>query len=213
MPGGVTLILFLAGPLVTLGYLASSMARQWVLRGGDRSSPSTVIEVAATLLAAGGAWAAIRYAAPGRTTFQNASAIGFLSSQVLTAWSSLALWTGLAAVLGHATPVSTRFRAGTSGIAGSFALLVVFLPITALAAVGSWFSALALTREPRPALAVTYGAVVIAEWLFGVLNPPSPYGLVHGPETTLFVAVLAGVLTARWTAGDVGRLGGGSDQW
>lgn len=204
MPSGVTLILFLSGPLVLIGYVASSLGRQWAIRNGDRSSQSTAIEVAITLVAAGGAWAAIRYAAPGRTTFQNASAIGFLSSQVLTAWSSLALWTGVAAVLGHVAPVSTRFRSGTSGVAGSFALLAVFLPITALAAAGAWLGSLALTRTVRPALVITYFAVVVSEWLLGVLNPPGPYGLVHGPETILFVAVLAGVLTFRWAAGDVG---------
>ncbi|MDH3682955.1 MAG: glycerol-3-phosphate acyltransferase [Acidimicrobiia bacterium] len=204
MPGGVTLVLFLAGPMVMIGYVASSLSRQWVVSSGDRSSPSTLVEVTTTLLAAGGAWAAIRYAAPGRTTFQNASAIGFLSSQVLTAWSSLALWTGVAAVLGHVAPASTRFRSGTSGIAGGFALLAVFLPITALAAAGAWFGSLALTRMVRPALAITYLAVVVVEWVLSVVNPPGPYGLVHGPETTLWVAVLAGVLTFRWAAGDIG---------
>ncbi len=204
MPDGVTLVLFLAGPVILIGYVLSSVVRKWIVDRGDRSSPSTAAEALTVLAVACGAWLAIRYAAPGRTTFQNASAIGFLSSQVLTAWSSLALWAGLAGVVGHIAPVTTRFRSGSAGVAGAFAMLVVFLPITAVAAAGAWVSSLTLTREVRPALAVTYFAVVVAEWFFGVLNPPGPYGLVHGPETTLFVAALAGVLAFRWSAGDVG---------
>lgn len=204
MPDGVTLVLFLAGPIVMIGYVASSIVRGWLLAGGDRSTPSTVAEAITTVSVACGAWLAIRSVAPGRTTFQNASAIGFLSSQVLTAWSSLALWAGLAAVLGHVAPVTRRFRSGSAGVAGSFALLLAFLPITAVAALGAWGGSLALTRNVRSALVSTCFAVVVAEWLLGVLNPRAPYGLIHGPETALFVAVLAGVLAVRWITSDLG---------
>lgn len=200
----MTLVLFLAGPVVLIGYLTSSVVRGLTVRAGDRPSPAVVGEMAATVGAAVAAWLLIRWAAPGRTTFQNASAIGFLSSQVLTAWSSLAIWTGAAAVVGHVAPMTTRFRSGTAGVAGSFGLLTVFLPITALAAIGAWITSMAVTRDVRSALAATYFAVVTSEWLFAVLDPPTPYGLIHGPESTLFVAVLAGVLIARWAAGDVG---------
>ena len=203
MPEGVTLVLFLAGPLVFVAYVISGLSRSWVVRRADRPTPGVVAEALTVLAVAGGAWLAIRYAAPGRSTFRNASAIGFLSSQVLTAWSSLSLWAGVAGVMGQVAPLTNRFRHGSAGVAGAFALLLGFLPITALAALGAWVTSLAVTRDVRGALVVTYLAVVVAEWLFGVLNPPGPYGLVHGPETTLFVAVLAGVLTFRWSRGDV----------
>lgn len=205
MPNGVTLVLFLSGPVVLIGYVAAGLSHRWATRRGRTSSTATVAEALTTVAIAAGAWAAIRYTAPGRTTFTNASAIGFLSSQVLTAWSSLALWAGAAAVLGHLAPVTRRFRGGSAGVAGAFALLVVFLPITALAAIGSLVGASAMRRDLRSALLVSYGATVVAEWLFAVLNPPGPYGLVHGPETVLFVAVLAGALAARWALGDVGE--------
>lgn len=204
MPGGVTLIMFLAGPTVAAGYVLSSVTRRWTVENGDRPSPSTLVEAATIVLVAGLAWLLIRVAAPGRTTFQNASAIGFLSSQVLTAWSSVALWSGVAAVVGHVAPLTTRFRHGTGGTAGAFALLLAFLPITALAAIGAWVSSMAVTRDVRGALALTYVAVAVSEWLFGVLNPPGPWGVVHGPETTLMVTVLAGVLIVRWAVGDIG---------
>jgi glycerol-3-phosphate acyltransferase PlsY len=200
----VSWVMFLAGPTVGAAYLLSSLSRHWVVDGRDRGSPAVVTEVASTLVVAASAWLVIRSQAPGRTAFQNASAIGFLSSQVLTVWESLALWAGLAAIVGQVAPMTKRFRSGSSGVAGGLALLLVFLPLTALAAAGAWFSSLAVARAVRPSLALSYFAVVVAEWIFGVLNPPGPWGLVHGPETTLFVAVLAGVLTFRWAEGDIG---------
>ncbi len=200
----MSLVLFLSGPVVLIGYLASSVVRSWTLGSGDRTSPAVFGEMAVTIGAAVSAWLLLRWAAPGQTTFQNASAIGFLSSQVLTAWSSMALWAGAAAVVGHVAPVTSRFRSGTAGVAGSFALLAVFFPITAVAAIGAWMSSITITRDVRAALLTTYLAVAATEWLFAVLDPPVPYGLVHGPESTLFVAVLGGVLAARWSHGDIG---------
>ena len=204
MIDGVTWGLFLAGPTVAAGYLLSSLTRTWVVRNGDRPSQAVVVEVATVILAASVAWLAIRSQAPGQTIFQNASAIGFLSSQVLTAWSSLALWTGLAAVVGHLAPLQRRFGDGTAGVAGAAVLLLAFLPITVLAGIGAWISSIGVTRETRSALPLTYGAVVVAEWLFSVVNPPGPWGIVHGPESTLFVAATAGALLFRWSKGDVG---------
>lgn len=203
MLSGVTWVLFLAGPTIAACYLASALVRTWVVDNGDRPSPSVVAEAAAVIALAGGAWLIIRSQAPGRTVFENASAVGFLSSQVLTFWSSVALWAGLAAVVGQMAPVPRRFRQGTSGVAGAMALLLAFLPVTAVAAFGAWFSSLNATRHARPALALTYGAAVIAEWIFSVINPPGPWGVVHGPETTLFVTALAGALLFRWSRGDI----------
>jgi hypothetical protein len=204
MLNAVSWIMFLAWPTVGAGYLVSSLTRHWVVDGRDRGSPAVVTEIATTLVMAVAAWQLIRSQAPGRTTFQNASAIGFLSSQVLPVWGSLALWTGLAAVIGQVAPATKRFRSGSSGVAGCLALLVAFLPLTAMVAAGAWLGSLAVTREVRPALVLSYSAVVVGEWIFGILNPPGPWGLVHGPESTLFVAVMAGVLTFRWAEGDVG---------
>lgn len=232
MFSGVTWVLFLAGPMVAGAYLLSSLIRTWTInrgsnRGSSRDDPdsnrddqdeatdgstgivplSTVVEAATVAAISLAALVLMRSQAPGRTTFQNASALGFLSSQVLTVWSSMALWAGLAAVVGHATPITRRFRHGTSGAPGALALLILFVPLTALAAAGAWFATLSITREIRPALALSYASVVVAEWVFGVINPSTPWGLVHGPETTLFMAVMAGALLARWAAGDIGDVG------
>jgi glycerol-3-phosphate acyltransferase PlsY len=119
----------------------------------------------------------------------------------------MALWAGLAAILGQLAPATKRFRGGSNGVAGSLALLITFLPLTGVAALGAWLSALMVTRSVRPALALSYLSAVVAEWLFGVVNPPGPWGLVHGPESTLFVAVLAGALTFRWVAAGADEVG------
>ncbi len=45
-------------------------------------------------------------AIPGANTF---SAVAVFSNQAIGAWVSVALWTGMAAVLGHIAPVWTGF--------------------------------------------------------------------------------------------------------
>ena len=204
MPTGVVWIQFLSGPVVIVAYLVSAVVRGWLVDRRVDGTTALVAEAAAPTAAALATWVVIESQAPARSNFQNASAIGFLSSQVLTVWSSLALWAGLAALVGQMAPASKRFRRGTSGVPGAFVLLVTFFPATAVAAIGSWVTSLAMTRDPRPALALTYGAVVAVEWIFSVVNPSGPWGLVHGPESTLFTAVLAGALLFRWAGGDVG---------
>ena len=171
--------------------MVASLARAWII--GDRAHrySAATVEASTVILVAALAWLLIRSQAPGRTVFQNPSAIGFLSSQVLTAWSSVALWTGLAGVCGHAVPFRKRFRHGSSGIVGALALLVV---LPGHRARRDWSLGRLDGGQPRgpPGLALTYVSTMGAEWLLGILDPAGPWGLVHGPESTLFVAVLAG---------------------
>ena len=140
-------IALLSGPLVGAGYFLGSIQwrilhTRWKLRtiepvatdaltdatatGREGEGVIAVIEAAVPLVYALIVWRVIDAIAPGgRGRFDASSFIGALSNQVLPVWQSLALWTGVAAVLGHVAPIWTRFRGGT-GIPPAMALLLAF---------------------------------------------------------------------------------------
>ena len=218
----VTAVGLLSGPLVLLGYLVGSVPVGYVLgrrrlrRDLSRAQPrllsparfpgddplATAVEVALTLAVATLAWRVTRSVAPGGNyRVPEASRIAFASTQVLTAWQSVALWTGLAAVVGHVAPVWRRFRGGGSGLAPGLALLLAYAPTLFSAAVLAFFAGLLLTRRPRPAVAVAIPMTVGAAWAAWVTEVPPGWGMVNGPELTLWLSVGAGVLFARWWQG------------
>lgn len=214
----VTAVGLVSGPLVLLGYLAGSLpvgyllARRRLRRELRGARPllrsddtlATVLYAAIAVVAATVAWQVTRSVAPGGNyRVPEASRIAFASTQVLTAWQSVALWTGLAAVVGHVAPVWQRFRGGGSGLAPSLALLLVYAPTLFSAAVLTFLAGLMLTRRPRTAVVLALPMTVAAAWAAWLTEVPAGWGMVNGPELNLWLAVTGAVLFARWWRGDV----------
>ena len=207
-------ITFYAGVLIGLAYLAGSLVRTWVQRKVKPESPGWIAplaEAVVTLAAATAAQLVIEATAPGSSGFRNFSAVGFLSPKALTVWEAVALWAGLAAVIGAVAPFSSRFRGGSSGIAGAAVLVVRFVPGLLPIAAGAWITGIAAFKSVRTTLPLVFGSVVVAEWVLSFTRLQSPWGVVHGPEPTLWLAGMACVLIARWSHGYVG-LGTGTKE-
>lgn len=220
----VTAVGLVSGPLLVLGYLVGSvpvtylLGRRRLRRDLGRAHPrllssttgvpgdpvAATLDVALALAVATVAWRVTRAVAPGGNyRVPEASRIAFASTQVLTAWQSVALWTGLAAVVGHVAPVWRRFRGGGSGLVPSLALLLAFAPTMFSAAVLAFFAGLLVTHRPRDAVGMALPMTVAAGWAAWVTEVPAGWGVVNGPELTLWLTVMAGVLFARWCRGDV----------
>lgn len=211
----VNTVAALSGPLVLLGYLVSSAVYVWLRRlpeprlpGPDavrRTLPYAIPEALAAVAAATLAWHAILLVAPGNSGFviDAPSGVGYLSSQVLAVWESVALWTGLAAIVGHCAPLGRRFRSGGSGLPPAMALAFVHLPWALVVGIFSWFGAFWLGGSPRRAVPVALAAVLTFEWLAWWNDWPSAWGTDHGPELTLWTMVVCGALLTRWARGDV----------
>lgn len=200
----VTWVTFYAGVLIGASYVAGSAARTWASRRADSQAPYPVgvaAEVAATLASAWVAFAFIDWLAPGGTVFRSSSAVGFLSPKTLTVWESIALWAGLAAIVGAIAPITSRFRSGSMGIAGAASLLAVYSPLIFLIALGTWFVGISIVRDVRTTLPIVFVTVAASEWVLSMTNVRVTWGVIHGPESTIWMAVLAGVLIARWSHG------------
>jgi glycerol-3-phosphate acyltransferase PlsY len=195
IPRSASAVGVVAGPLALLGYLVGALPFDRVLgrrRRSDDPAPAAAAATVATLLVTSVAWDVAQAATPGA---QYSSAVGAFSNQALGAWVSVALWTGAAAVVGHLAPVWRGFRGG-DGVAPAGALALAHAPVVFAVAVGAFLAATAATARPRlallaclpPAVAFAYGA-----WL---LDLPSGWGVTHGPELTLWVVVVSGILLA-----------------
>ncbi len=186
-----------AGLLIGSGYVIGSMLHRRL--PGGQLLKSGVIEAAAAVLWAYLAFRLIDWIAPGTSQFREFSAVGILSPRALTIWEAVALWSGLAVIVGLIAPFDRGFRTGGNGLAAGAGLVLVFSPFPLFAAAFAWAGAQWLVR-PRTAVLVSLFALVTSEWLLSMLSTsvtPRAWGFVHGPETTLWLAGLAGALAAR----------------
>ncbi len=169
-----------------------------ILTGADPVAPGVAfVDTAKVLLAATITWHLVVAVSPGGTaTTPNQSAIAFLADQVLVSWQSAALWSGLAALVGHLAPIG--FRRG-QGQAPGLALAVVYAPAGFVAGVAAFFVARLLsgTERLKAQVAVGLGAFVAWTWVAWIADIQVAWGVPAGPEVTLWAAVLAGVLAAR----------------
>ncbi|HEV2766749.1 MAG TPA: glycerol-3-phosphate acyltransferase [Acidimicrobiales bacterium] len=219
VPRNATAVGVLAGPLVLAGYLAGSVPFAYLLSrrrlrrqldepglsrlstpGGNpgagkprRSAWALVLPAAATLAATTLAWHLTLAATPGGNTF---SAVGIFSNQAVGAWVSVALWTGLAAVVGHSAPVWNRFRGG-SGLPPALALGAAYVPMLLLFAAGAYLAVFGATRSQRTALLSALPVVVVAAYLTWLADLQAGWGVTNGPEVTLWATVMVGALFAR----------------
>lgn len=216
LPTSATWTGIVAGPLVILGYLAGSipvgylLARARLRRQLERpvsddrrrslpdrahlpvTAADEVVGAGLVLLAATIAWDVGLEAAP-RGSF---SAVATYANQAIGAWASIALWTGLAAVVGTVAPVWTRFRGG-SGVVPGAALLAVYAPMLLAAAAAVAAVAYAVTRDGRRSVVAALPALVVAGYVAWVADWQSGNGVGNGPEVALWATVLAGVLAVR----------------
>ena len=200
----VTWVTLYAGVLIAASYATGSMARTWAAKRTSERGPhplGVAAEVVATVGCAWVAYAVISWLAPGGTEFRNASAVGFLSPKALTVWESIALWSGLGAIVGAIAPISSRFRNGSMGIAGAASLLAFYSPIIFLIGLGTWFVGISVVRDVRTTLPIVFITVAASEWVLSMTRVRVAWGVIHGPESTIWMAALAGVLIARWSHG------------
>ncbi|MBW3575651.1 MAG: glycerol-3-phosphate acyltransferase, partial [Actinobacteria bacterium] len=219
IPRSATAVGVLAGPLIVLGYVSGSVPFAYLLSRrrlrrqlddrslsalgrGDRGREhhdvrahvgAGILAAAATMAATTLAWQVTLAATPGANTF---SAVAVFSNQAIGAWVSVALWTGMAAVLGHIAPVWTGFRGG-DGLAPALALTTAYTPLVLLMAAAVFLVVPGETDPPGPALVGARGAGVGCASRAWVADRRAGGGVRKGPEGTV------------WRAGlGVTRLGG-----
>lgn len=188
-------VALLAGPIVLTGYLVGALVAHWLTRD-DEAVPrpaDLVLEAFTALAVSTAAWWTIQEVSPG----SGFSRIGYFSNQVLSAWQSVALWSGLAVVVGVCAPVFRRF-AGGAGLAPTAALLGVHYPWFLFATLGAGALALGASRSARLAQGAAIAVLLPVAWLGWVLEWQPAWGLPAGPEATVWAMVLTIVLGTRW---------------
>lgn len=185
---------YVAGPLVVLGYLAGALLQTYVRRRHDRpvddhpgwlEAAGVAASAGVAVLAATVAWDVGKETAPPGQI----SAIATYSNQAIGAWASMAIWAGAGVVLGTVAPVWDGFRGG-SGVAPAAALGVLYAPLAAVPAILA-----GLVSGGR--IVVAAGVAVVVQWLAWVTDTQVDWGVTNGPELTMWVVVLAGMLAAR----------------
>lgn len=158
---------------------------------------SAILDTAKVLVAATVSWHLVKTAAPGfdRHFLPRVSAVGFLADQVLTSWQSMALWAGLAAVVGHLAPPWLGFR-GRQGQAPALGLVLAYCPFGFSVGVLT-FVAFRLARLPVvQSVVISVGGFVLYAWLAWIFDWQTAWGAFNGPELALWATVLAGVIAA-----------------
>ena len=188
-------VALLAGPIVLAGYLVGALVAHWLARD-DEAVPrpaDLALEAFAVLVVSTAAWWTIQQVSPG----SGFSRIGYFSNQVLSAWQSVALWSGLAVVVGICAPVFRRF-AGGPGLAPTAAILAVHFPWFLFATLAAGTLCLGATRSARLAQGAAIAVLLPTAWLGWVLEWQPAWGLPAGPEATIWCMVLTIVLGTRW---------------
>jgi acyl-phosphate glycerol 3-phosphate acyltransferase len=106
---------------------------------------------------------------------------------------------GLAAFLGHLFPIYLRFRGG-KGVATGAGVVVVLVPLPALAALLTWVAVVCATRM----VSLASLAAVTALCVFRLILSSAPFG-AQDVIITVFCLVAAGLVFARHRA-NLGRL-------
>lgn len=162
---------------------------------------AAVLDTAKVLIAGTVAWRVVEGFSPpfNRAQLPPLSGVGFLADQVLTSWQSAAIWTGLAAVVGHLRPPRSlgRLLGSGGGQAPALGLAFVYLPLGFAAGVVASLVTLAARRRLPIAVLAGLTAFVAYAWTAWIFDWDPSWGAVNGPELTLWAAVLAGVVVTH----------------
>lgn len=189
----ISAVAIFSGPIVLTGYLVGSLAATWIQGDGESRPSDGLVEAFVAIASSTVAWWTIQELSPG----SDFSRIGYFSNQVLSAWQSVSLWTGLAVVAGLCAPVFRTFRGGT-GLSAAAALLGIHFPWFLFGCAGAAVVAFALARSVRVAYVAAISVLLPAAWLGWVLEWQPGWGLPPGPEATVWAMVLTMVLGVRW---------------
>jgi glycerol-3-phosphate acyltransferase PlsY len=189
-----TTVALLSGPLVVLGYVATSLVYCELRRrqhddGADRTITTAAAVALMALLTTTIAYYATRQVAPGAER----AGIALFAPSALFPWESVALWTGVAAVLGHVAPIWNGFKGG-SGLPAALVVGFVYVPVVLMAGGVGFFAATLIWKQPRRSAGAAIGVAVAVAWTGWVLEWQDAWGLPLGPETTLGVVVAAGLI-------------------
>ena len=213
----VNTVAALSGPLVLVAYLTVAAIHVYANRRSvehrshpagrgtaRQGAPTELVDAMAALVVATIAWRIISWVAPAGSsstslvgTGSTTSSIAAFSAQVLTVWQSVALWTGLAAVVGSIAPIFGRFRGG-SGLAAAASLTFVYAPTVLMGAMAGYFLGLLFVSRPRDAVPAGLFAGITIAWLTWWFDTNPGWGNVNGPEISLWTTVTAGILFSRW---------------
>lgn len=206
LPQSATWVAVVAGPMVLLGYVVGSVPFARLLAGrrarrgeGDQriDEPDIVIGAVlaglATAAVATAAWDVALAATPGSDYF---SAVGTYANQVIGAWVSVALWTGMAAVVGHMGSIFQRFQGGT-GLPPAVALGFLYAPLVFWACTTTFLAASWLAGDVRRGVLAAAPVAVVVEYGLWLTDVQEGWGVTNGPELALWVTVLSAALFAR----------------
>lgn len=192
-------VALLSGPIVFIAYFIGALTARF-LPSAEDGQPwrpgDLLLEAFVALATSTGAWFAIERVSPG----SNFSRVGYLSDEVLAAWQSVALWAGLAVVVGLVAPVFDRFQGGT-GMVAAAALLAAHFPWFLFTAMAGGAVVYAFTHSLYHAHLGAITVLLPASWVLWVSDWLPMWGLPTGPEGSLWVMVLSMVLGVRWWHG------------
>lgn len=196
MTPDTTSFALVAVPLVLLGYVATSLAYCELKRrqrddARFRNLPEATVVSFVALIAAVLGWFATDWLADPK--------LGYVLSGVpdaLLPWQEVALWTGVAAVLGHVAPVWNGYRGG-SGVAPAAFLAFAFTPVVLFAALGGWFAAMVVSKRKALPLRVALAVAVLAAWASWIFGFGDAWGVPLGAEAMLAVTTAVGLIVAR----------------
>ena len=188
-------VAILSGPVVLSGYLVGAVLVTGMHDDDRPAGPSEwLVEAFVTLAVSTAAWVVIEQVSPGSMF----SRIGYFSNQVLAAWQSVALWTGLAVIVGICAPVFRRLPRH----AGHGSRPPPCSPCTSRGSSSPrWRRGSPPSRSARSvriAQVAAIGSLLPTAWLGWVLEWLPAWGMPAGPEATVWAMVLTMVLAARW---------------
>jgi len=182
--------------LGSVGDVAGAIGGTPAQRGREGELAVVVYEALLPVALATVAWHLVESVAPGSgNSFDNISAIGYLSNQALLVWQSIALWVGAAAVAGQVASAFLGLRGGT-GIPGVMGLALAYTPITYAVAVLIFFAVVTVTHDHRRAVITALVGAVGWSWIAWVIELDSGWGATHGPELSLWITVVGALAVA-----------------
>jgi glycerol-3-phosphate acyltransferase PlsY len=185
-----------SAPLVAFGYLATSFAYcELERRQRDdhalRRIPAATVTSFAALLTTTLAYYVTRWIVPVEVGYVLAPV-----SESLAPWQAVALWTGVAAVLGTVAPIWNGFRGGPA-LAPAATVAFVYLPFVLLAGIAGWSAGMLVSKRSHVPVHAGLATAVLTAWAGWIFSFGDAWGVALGGQALLATAVTVAVLVAR----------------